>query len=56
MKLMKKFPSSVIDKLKFHVYIYSDPRDNTIFYVGKGAVVKQRWLFRVPWRTRNVSE
>ena len=33
---MKKFSSSVINELKYYVYIYSHPRTEEIFYVGKG--------------------
>lgn len=32
----KQFSREVIDKLKYYVYIYSDPDTNEIFYVGKG--------------------
>lgn len=33
---MDKLPKEVLEKLKYYVYLYSDPRDNKIFYVGKG--------------------
>jgi len=33
---MKKFSSDIIKKLKFYVYLLSDPDTNEIFYVGKG--------------------
>lgn len=33
---MEVFPKEVINKLKYYVYLYSDPRDDKIFYVGKG--------------------
>lgn len=33
---MKKFSSEVINKLKYYVYLISDPSNNEIFYVGKG--------------------
>lgn len=33
---LKKFPNSVINNLKYYVYLYSDPETNEIFYVGKG--------------------
>jgi len=33
---MDRFPKSVAEKLKYYVYLYIDPRDNTVFYVGKG--------------------
>ena len=32
-----KFPASILSSLKYYVYVYLDPRDNTIFYVGKGV-------------------
>jgi uncharacterized protein len=32
----RKFSQEVISKLKYYVYIYSDPETNEIFYVGKG--------------------
>jgi hypothetical protein len=32
-----KFPASILSRLKYYVYMYVDPRDNTIFYVGKGV-------------------
>ncbi|CAH0347677.1 hypothetical protein [Bacillus sp. CECT 9360] len=32
----KKFSQEVINKLKYYVYIYSDPLTDEIFYVGKG--------------------
>lgn len=33
----KSFKQSVIEKLKYYVYALVDPRDNRIFYVGKGT-------------------
>lgn len=33
---MNKFSPAVIKALKYYVYIYIDPTDNEIFYVGKG--------------------
>ena len=33
---MKKFSSPVIKELKYYVYIYSNPVNDEIFYVGKG--------------------
>ena len=33
---MNKFPANVCEKLNHYVYIYIDPRNNEIFYVGKG--------------------
>jgi hypothetical protein len=33
---MKKFSSPVIKELKYYVYIYSNPINDEIFYVGKG--------------------
>jgi len=34
--MFQKFPQNVITKLKYYVYIYIDPRNDEIFYVGKG--------------------
>lgn len=33
---MRKFSSPVIKELKYYVYIYSNPKTDEIFYVGKG--------------------
>ena len=33
---MKQFSSEVISKLKYYVYLLSDPSNGEIFYVGKG--------------------
>jgi hypothetical protein len=33
---MKQFSSEVISKLKYYVYLISDPSNGEIFYVGKG--------------------
>jgi uncharacterized protein len=33
---INKFSSEIIRKLKNYVYIYTDPENNEIFYVGKG--------------------
>jgi len=33
---MRKFSSPVINELKYYVYIYSNPKTDEIFYVGKG--------------------
>ena len=33
------FKSSVVDALGSYVYCLVDPRDNRIFYVGKGRVL-----------------
>ena len=33
---MRKFPSSVKEKLKSYVYLLIDPTNEEIFYVGKG--------------------
>jgi len=33
---MNKFSNSEIKALGFYVYVYSNPKDNKIFYVGKG--------------------
>ena len=32
----KKFSQAVIDSIGFYVYALQDPRDNRVFYVGKG--------------------
>lgn len=37
MSMEKSFKQSVIEGLKFYVYTLVDPRDNRIFYVGKGS-------------------
>jgi len=34
--MISEFPLSIHDKLKYYVYLYIDPRNNEIFYVGKG--------------------
>ena len=34
--MITEFPKSMNDKLRHYVYLYIDPRDNKIFYVGKG--------------------
>lgn len=33
---MNQFPPEVIEELRSYVYLYLDPRDQKIFYVGKG--------------------
>ncbi|MEO8426627.1 MAG: hypothetical protein ABI651_05890 [Verrucomicrobiota bacterium] len=33
---MNEFPPSVQKKLRYYVYVYLDPRDGEVFYVGKG--------------------
>jgi len=33
---MSEFPASIQDKIKYYVYLYIDPRNDQIFYVGKG--------------------
>ena len=33
---MKKFSSEIIKKIKFYVYLISDPETGDVFYVGKG--------------------
>lgn len=30
------FTQATIEKIKFYVYLLKDPRDKSIFYVGKG--------------------
>jgi len=34
---MKRFPPAVQNSLKYYVYLFIDPRNNEIFYVGKGT-------------------
>lgn len=34
---VSEFPQSVIESLGFYVYLLRDPRDGSVFYVGKGA-------------------
>jgi hypothetical protein len=36
MNAITTLPSSVTEKLRHYVYIYIDPRDESVFYVGKG--------------------
>jgi len=36
--LQMKFSTSVVNKLKYYVYLYSGPVSKKIFYVGKGKV------------------
>lgn len=35
--MSKQFSKEVINKIKYYVYIYSDPETEEIFYVGKGV-------------------
>lgn len=37
MSMEKSFKQSVIEGLKCYVYVLVDPRDNCVFYVGKGS-------------------
>jgi uncharacterized protein len=34
--MVTEFPKSIHDQLKYYVYLYIDPRDDSVFYVGKG--------------------
>jgi len=34
--MINKFPKSIINNLKYYVYLYSNPITNEVFYVGKG--------------------
>lgn len=34
---MQRFSAKVIEQLKWYVYLYTDPRDDEVFYVGKGT-------------------
>ena len=38
MDMEKSFKQSVIEGLRCYVYALVDPRDNRIFYVGKGTI------------------
>lgn len=37
MKQVVEFPNSVVDAIGFYVYLLRDPRDEEIFYIGKGV-------------------
>ena len=37
MTFIKEFPSSVIEKLGYYVYLLLEPENGQVFYVGKGA-------------------
>jgi hypothetical protein len=37
MKRINDFPTSVIENLKFYVYLLIDPINDEVFYVGKGT-------------------
>lgn len=34
--MINKFSKNTIEKLDSYVYVYSDPDNNTPFYIGKG--------------------
>jgi len=34
--MIEKLPPKVIEKLRWYVYLYVDPRNDVVFYVGKG--------------------
>jgi len=34
---IQEFPSSVVEKLEYYVYLLIDPEINQIFYIGKGV-------------------
>ena len=34
--MITKFSDTIIEELKYYVYIYIDPRNDEIFYIGKG--------------------
>ena len=33
---MQRFTPKVIERLKYYVYVYIDPRNDRPFYIGKG--------------------
>ena len=37
MNQTNEFPRSVIEKLGYYVYLFTDPTTNKVFYVGKGT-------------------
>ena len=46
---MKQFSSEVISKLRYYVYLLSDPSNGEIFYVGKGkAQNPMRYILKNP--------
>lgn len=34
--MIKKFSNAVCERIGYYVYILKDPRNDTVFYVGKG--------------------
>lgn len=32
-----RFPQSVVERIGFYVYVLHDPRDHSVFYIGKGT-------------------
>jgi hypothetical protein len=38
--MTRRIPPSVQQKLGFYVYLYVDPRDDAVFYVGKGKGIR----------------
>jgi hypothetical protein len=34
--MVTEFPRSIHERLKHYVYLYIDPRDDSVFYIGKG--------------------
>jgi hypothetical protein len=48
-----RFSTRAIEKLGFYVYAYVDPRDGTIFYVGKGN--RNRCFAHLPARDAGVK-
>jgi uncharacterized protein len=34
--MIKKFSKEIIESMKYYIYLYTDPRNDEIFYVGKG--------------------
>ena len=46
----KSFKQSVIEGLKYYFYALVDPRDNRIFYVGKGTGNRVSFCFTMKHR------
>ena len=46
--MVKEFKPSVIEALQYYVYCLVDPRDNRIFYVGKGKETEYSNMRKIP--------